>query len=136
MRPVPASLLIMLIVALCLLCAWQWHRETELRKVLVDQRIQLESVQAERDEIEARVHTADAAILQLTGSLNELRANSITKKEQDEVMGQNKRMSDVIGKQSALITDQNASITKANGAIQQANETIKKVTLERDGLAK
>jgi chromosome segregation ATPase len=123
-------------VALCLLCAWQWHRETELRKVVADQSSQLESLQAERDEIEARVRTADAAILQLTGSINELRANSITKKEQEEVMGQNKRMSEVIGKQSALITDQNAAITKANTAIQQANETIKKVTLERDSLAK
>lgn len=136
MRPVPASFLLTLIVALCLLCAWQWNREVELRKVIADERSRLESLQVERDEIEARVRTADAAILQLTGSLNELRANSISKKEQEEVMGQNKRMSEVIGKQSTLITDQNASINKANTAIQQANETIKKVTMERDGLAK
>src|SRR4051794_33922926 len=117
MRPVPASFMIILIVALCLLCSWQWHRETGLRKVVADERSQLESLQVERDEIEARVRTADAAILQLTGSLNELRANSVTKKEKEDVMGQNNRMSEVVAKQNALITDQNASINKANTAI-------------------
>src|SRR4051812_20354077 len=132
MRPLPASFLITLILALCLLCAWQWHRETGLRNVVAAERSQVESLQVERDDIEARVRTADAAILQLTASLNELRANSVTKKEKEDVMGQNNRMSEVIGKQGALITEQNASINKANTAIQQANETIKKVTLERD----
>ena len=136
MRPVPASFLLTLIVALCALCAWQWNREVALRKIVVEQRGELESLRASRDEIETRVRTADAEILRLTGSLNELRTNSIPKQEHEDVQDQNKRMSEAIAKQNALITEQNESIAKANTAIQQANETIKKVTTERDGLAK
>jgi methyl-accepting chemotaxis protein len=136
MRPVPATFLLTLIVALCVLCAWQWNREVQLRKIVVDQRGELESLRASRDEIETRVRTADAEILRLTGSLNELRGNSVPKLEHEEVLEQSKRMSDAITKQNALITEQNESIAKANAGIQQANETIKKVTTERDGLAK
>ena len=121
MRPVPLSFLLTLIVALCVLCAWQWQREIELRKIVAQQGGELQSLRAQRDEIDARVEAADAEILRLTGSLNELRASSVAKQEHEELLLQAKQMSEAITKQNALITEQNDSITKANEAIQKSH---------------
>ena len=136
MRPVPVPFLLTLVVGLCFLCAWQWHRETELRKIVVAQREELDLLKAEREEVDTRVRAADAEILRLTGSLNEVRANSVSKQEHEDLSQQNKRMGEMIEKQNALITSQNESIAKANTGIEQANESIKKLTGERDALAK
>jgi chromosome segregation ATPase len=136
MRPVPASFLLILIVALCVLCSWQWQREMGLRKIVNRQAAELQVLQAERDEIESRVRAADAEILRLTGSLNELRTNSVAKQEHEELVDQARRMNEAITKQNAMITEQNEAIAKANESIQRANETIKSLTTERDGLVK
>jgi hypothetical protein len=121
MRPVPASFLLILIVALCVLCSWQWQREMGLRTIVNRQAGELQVLQAERDEIESRVRAADAEILRLTGSLHELRGNSVARQEHEELLDQAKRMNEAIGKQSALITEQNEAIAKANEAIQGAD---------------
>jgi hypothetical protein len=136
MRPVPQTFLLCLIVALCVLCSWQWQRETKLRQIAGQQAAELQRLKAERDEIESRVRAADAEILRLTGSLNELRGNSVAKHEHEEVLQANAAMRDAIAKQNALVMEQNAAITRANDAIQRGNETIKNLTAERDALAK
>lgn len=136
MRPVPASFLLILIVALCVLCSWQWQREMGLRKIVNRQATELQTLQAERDEIESRVRAADAEILRLTGSMNELRGNSVAKQEHDDLLDQARRMNEAITKQNTMITEQNEAIAKANESIQRANETIKNLTTERDELVR
>lgn len=136
MKPVPSSLLIVLILALCGLCAWQWHRETELRLIVKAKLMALEQVTAQRDDLESRVKAADAEILRLTGALAELRANSVAKQLHEDVVAANTQMRETLGKQNAVITEQNERLAKANVAILQANENLMKVTAERDSLAK
>ncbi len=135
MRPVPPTLLLGLISALCVLCAWQWHRENELRGIVSQQQIDLDALRAQRDEIEQRVRAADADILRLTASLEELRGNSVSRQEHEDVLSSNAQMREAIERQNAMLKQQNEAIEKANDAIQQVNETVKKVTAERDALA-
>ena len=136
MRPVPSPVLITLLVLLCALCAWQWHRETGLRRIVAQRLEEVTELRAERDEIETRVKAADAEILRLTASLNELRTTSVAKVQHDEVLSANAQMRGSVEKQNALILQQNEALTRANESIQRANDTIKSLTAERDSLAK
>ena len=136
MKPVPSSVLIVLILALCGLCAWQWHRESELRLIVKAKLMALEQVTAQRAELETRVKAADAEILRLTGALADLRTNSVAKQLHEDVVAANTQMRVALGKQNAVITEQNDRLAKANAAILQANVNLKKVTAERDSLAK
>jgi chromosome segregation ATPase len=136
MRPVPPAFLISLIVLLCALCAWQWHREVGLRTIALRQDGELAGIRAAHAELETRVKAADAEILRLTSSMNELRTNSVSKQQHDEALTVNTQMREDIGKQNEVIKQQNESITAANVSIEKANESIAKLTSERDRLAK
>lgn len=136
MRPVPTFVLLLLLVALCGLCAWQWGRESKLREYALSQRDAATTLTAERDELETRVKAADGEILRLTGALSELRVTSVSKQEHDEVLAANTQMRESVEKQNLLLTQQNEAIQKQNEAIAKANESITKLAAERDDLAK
>jgi SMC interacting uncharacterized protein involved in chromosome segregation len=136
MKPLPSSFLIVLLLALCGLCAWQWHRESELRLLLTAKLTEVQQLSVQRDELETRVKAADAEILRLTGALADLRANSVDKQLHEDVVAANAQMREAIEKQNMAIKDQNESLAKANAAIRLANENLKKVVAEREALAK
>ena len=136
MRPVPQSLLLPLLLALCVLCSVQWWRESTLREMAVAQRNELAKVTAGRDDINARMKDRDSEILRLTAALGELRANSVAKSEVDGVKDVNTQLRETVAKQNEAIKDGNEAVAKQNSAILQANETIRKLAEERDALAK
>jgi DNA repair exonuclease SbcCD ATPase subunit len=136
MKPVPNILLSALLLALCGLSFWQWHREGQLRSLASSLSEQLAEVTAKRDDLEARVKAADAEVLRITASLAELRASSVSKEVHDEAMQANTTLRESVLKQNAAITQQNELITKQNASIQQANDSLKKLVTERDDLAK
>lgn len=136
MKPVPSSVLIVLLLALCGLCAWQWHRESQLRTLHHAALAQVIQLSTQRDELETRVKAADAEILRLTGALAELRANSVAKPLHEDALAANTQMRETLGKQNTAIQEQNDRLAEANTAILQANENLKKVAAERDALAK
>lgn len=136
MKPVANSVLLILLLALCGLCAWQWQRETLLRGIAMDLQSALVSLQQEKADLDARVQAANAEILRLTGALSELRSNSVDKHEHAALATASETMRETLEKQRAAIHERNESLLKASGSIQQANETIKELTKERDGLAK
>ena len=136
MKPVPNLILSALLVALCGLCFWQWHREARLRALVSSQGDQLVALTGMRDDLEARVKAADAEVLRITASMAELRANSVSKEVHDEVLKANATLRESAIKQNAAITQQNELITKQNASIQQANDNLKKLITERDDLAK
>ncbi|MBL9142168.1 MAG: hypothetical protein JNM99_00680 [Verrucomicrobiaceae bacterium] len=136
MKPVPNILLSLLLIALCGLCGWQWHRETQLRALAASQREAIEVLTAKRDDLDTRVKAADAEVLRLTQALAELRANSVSKDIHAEIVETNTKLRDAITKQNAAITQQNELIAKQNAAIQIANDNLKKLATERDDLAK
>jgi len=136
MKPLPSSFLIVLLLALCGLCAWQWHRESELRLLLKAKLTEVQQLSIQRNELETRVKAADAEILRLTGALADLRANSVDKQLHEDVVAANAQMREAIEKQNMAIKDQNESLAKANAAIRLANENLKKVVAEREALAK
>lgn len=136
MKPVPNIVLSLLLVGLCGLCVWQWDRESKLRALAASQRDQLTTLTSQRDELEARVKTADAEVLRLTSSLAELRAKSVSKDIHAEALKANSHLRENLVKQNTAITQQNELITKQNTSIQQANESLRKLATERDELAK
>jgi chromosome segregation ATPase len=135
MRPLPPALLISLLLALCSLCAWQWHRESLLREVTIQLQREASTFNAQLEELRQRAKAADAEILRLTGSLNELRTNSVSTQAHADLTQASIAMREGIGKQNAILKEQNESLLKQNAAVQQANETIKKLSAERDQLA-
>jgi chromosome segregation ATPase len=134
MKPVSNLLLCLLLLGLCGLCAWQWQRETELRKLHTAALADVATLTAERDELETRVKVADGEILRLTAAQAELRANSVSKQLHDEVATANTTMRELIEKQNTTITTQNEQLAKAAEAIIQANVTIQKLTADRSTL--
>jgi DNA repair exonuclease SbcCD ATPase subunit len=136
MKPVPNILLSALLLALCGLCFWQWHREGQLRALVAAQAEQVSVLSAKRDDLEARVKAADAEVLRITASLAELRASSVSKDVHDEALQANTTLRESVLKQNAAITQQNELITKQNTSIQQANDNLKKLITERDDIAK
>lgn len=129
MKPIPPAALITLILALCGLCIWQWQREAALRRINQQHTTELVKLQAEHTSLTARATTANAEILRLTGTLNELRNSSISTTAHDEALAARTSL-------QSMAEKQNAAITQQNQAIQQANETIQKLTTERASLAR
>jgi len=136
MRPVPTSILFILLLSLCGLCAWQWSRESELRKLASDQRAEIQQLYALRDELEGRAKAADGEILRLTTSLAEMRAQSVAKTALDEQQQAAMQMKEMVEKQNLALKQQNDAITQMNASMQQANETIKRLGAERDEVTK
>jgi len=136
MRPVPQTVLLVLLAALCGLCAVQWWRESALRETAVAQRAELARLSGERDELAGRMKAADAEILRLTAAQSDLRSNSVSKQVHEEVTRANAHLRESVEKQNAAIKEQNEALAKQNAAIQEANENIRKLAAERDGLAR
>ena len=136
MRAVPQSILILLLLSVCGLCAVQWYRESTLREFDVAQRKELSKATAMRDDLDSKMKGADVEIQRLNGALHDLRTNSISKQEHDDVMKANVQLHETVVKLNAAIKEENEAIAKQNAAIQQANESIKKLADERDSLAR
>lgn len=134
MKPVPSSLLCFLILALCGLCAWQWHRESRLREIATSLRTEMDRIVVLRDELEARAKSADAEILRLTGALAELRQNSVAAQVHNDLLAADTQLREDLVKQNTAIKQQADALTQANAAIMQANETMRTLAAERDGL--
>lgn len=134
MKPVPSIFLLLLILLLCGLCGWQWHRENLLRELAITQRAALDTLNAERSELESRVKAADAEVLRLTGAIAELRQNSVSAQEHSDLVASSTRLRDDLVKQNEFLKQQSEALTQANASIVQANETVKLLTTERDSL--
>ena len=136
MRAVSPSILLVLLLAMCSLCAVQWWRESALREMAMIQRFELLKTTAARDELDSRMKNADAEILRLTTAVGELRANSVAKQAHDDAIQANTQLRENIEKQNVAIKGQNEAIANQNAAVQQANDHIKKLITDRDDLAK
>lgn len=135
-RPVPLSFLLLLLLSLCGLCAWQWKREDDFRDLTRRQQAEIASIRKELDETSTRAKAADAEILRLTGSLSELRTSSVAKTQHEEVLDAAQKMKESILKQNAALKEQQDALAKASTSITTANETIKSLVTERDAVAK
>lgn len=135
MRPIPQTILIIFLVALCGLCIVQWQRESDLRKIATTQRDEIIGFEIEKQDADARIKAADAEILRLTGSLNELRTTSVSKQEFEDQAKLQEEMKAAFEKQNEIIKQQNEAVVKQNASIAQMNESVKKLIGERDSLA-
>ena len=119
MKPVPQGVLLSLILTLCALCAWQWHREGSLRRISVQQGSELETLKVASQEADARIKAANSEILRLTGTVTELRANSIPIVQQEEMQQTNAELQD----KARLLQEQNSAIEVKNRQIEIARKT-------------
>jgi hypothetical protein len=136
MKSMSSNFMAVLLLALCGLCGWQWVRQSQLREVHLLRLRELQTATAAKEELTARVKTADAEILRTLQALAELRANSVSKLQHEEATTQNQQLKESVAKQNGIILEQNASLTKASANAQQANIVITQLTQQRDQIAK
>jgi DNA repair exonuclease SbcCD ATPase subunit len=127
--------LLLLLLAMCGLCGWQWRREHQLRLVATTQQEELDSVRKERSELESRVKAADAEVLRLTAAISELRQNSVSAQEHTDLIAELARLREAVAKQNETLQKQSDLLAQANASIVQANESIQRVAGERDAIA-
>ena len=132
MKSAPVPLLSCLLLALCVLCGWQWQRENSLRHISQHAQQELQQLRAEQAEREARVEAANAEILRLTGTLTELRAASVSRSELETAHNEQTRLQLELDQKSKVLAEQNAIVHQANRTIESANESIRRLTQERD----
>ena len=135
-RPVPLAILLLLLVGLCGLCAWQWNREEQLRELTRVQLVENAELRKALEESTTRAKAGDAEILRLTGALNEIKTASVAKTQYDEALEATRTMREGVLKQNAALKDQQDALLKSQAAVAKANQTIEKLTTERDGLGK
>jgi chromosome segregation ATPase len=136
MKPFSPLLLGGLILALCGLCLWQWQRESSIRQLATEQQSEITTLRTSFSEAEARAQSANAEILRLTGTVQELRTTSIPKATHDETLASLDQLKKHIEQQAQAITQRDQIVTKNNDVTAQANTAISKLTRERDDLAK
>lgn len=135
MRPVSSSILLVLLIALCGLCSWQWWRESDLRRIAIKQREDILRLETLNQEQEIRIKAADAEVLRLTGAMSELRSNSVPKTDFETLKEAALKNQENVEKQNAVILQQNGVLEQLNASVSKANDTIKKLAAERDALA-
>ena len=134
-RPVPLGILLLLLLGLCGLCAWQWNREEQLRDLTRRQLAENADLRKALDENSARAKAGDAEILRLTETLSDIKTASVAKSQYDEALGAAQTMREGVLKQNAALKEQQEALLKANAAVAQANHAIEKTAAERDGLS-
>ncbi len=134
-RPVPLGILLLLLLGLCGLCAWQWNREELLRDLTRRQLAENADLRKALDETSARAKAGDAEILRLTEALSEIKTASVARSQYDEALAAAQTMREGVVKQNAAIKEQQEALLKANAAVAQANQAIEKTAAERDGLS-
>jgi hypothetical protein len=132
-RPVPLGILLLLLLGLCGLCAWQWNREEQLRDLTRRQLAENADLRKALDENSARAKAGDAEILRLTETLSDIKTASVAKSQYDEALGAAQTMREGVLKQNAALKEQQEALLKANAAVAQANQAIEKTVAERDG---
>ena len=133
-RPVPLGILLLLLLGLCGLCAWQWNREELLRDLTRRQLAENTDLRKAFEENSARAKAADAEILRLTETLSEIKTASVAKSQYDEALAAAQTLREGVLKQNAALKDQQEALLKSNAAVTQANQAIEKLAAERDGL--
>ena len=132
-RPVPLGILLLLLLGLCGLCAWQWNREEQLRDLTRRQLAENADLRKSLDENSARAKAGDAEILRLTETLSDIKTASVSKSQYDEALAAAQAMREGVLKQNAALKEQQEALLKANAAVAQANHAIEKTAAERDG---
>lgn len=136
MRPVPSSILVLLLLAMCGLCGVQWWRESRLREVAVTLRTDLSTMTGDRDHLNERAKAADAEILRLTTAFTTLRATSVSREEHGAALQAIELLRCQLDYQNSIITEQNAAVKAQGLSTQGANEIIRKLVVERDELVR
>ena len=133
-RPVPLGILLLLLLGLCGLCAWQWNREELLRDLTRRQLAENTDLRKALEENSARAKAGDAEILRLTETLSEIKTASVAKSQYDEALAAAQTLREGVLKQNTALKDQQEALLKSNAAVTQANQAIEKLAAERDGL--
>ena len=132
-RPVPLGILLLLLLGLCGLCAWQWNREELLRDLTRRQLAENTDLRKALEENSARAKAGDAEILRLTETLSEIKTASVAKSQYDEALAAAQTLREGVLKQNAVLKEQQEALLKANAAVVQANQSVEKLAAERDG---
>lgn len=137
MKPGNPATFIVLTLALCALCGWQWNRESKLRALNLELATDLQSSQKERLELGEKLNASTAEILRLSAALTELRATPPTVEEApDSAAPEVDRLNKIVAEQKAQLETRQAALDAAAGSVGKANESIRKLTGERDDLVK
>jgi len=144
-----ANLVLVLALALCGLCAFQWVRESRLRTEVVSLQ-ETNQVQAQSlVSAETLARRYESEIARLDSRVKELKqieqTNSVTiaslkislkhsEEEAELLRKQVANYKEAVDRQNESITKQNAIITQQNVSIKEQNENLKRLAEERNEL--
>jgi chromosome segregation ATPase len=144
MKNFQSNLLIVLALALCGLCAFQWHVQTVQRGeittmngILYDKNVAIQSATNS-------IATLNAQVNQMDASLTEMKAAAATNKQwgasQKAEIGQlrfaNESLTNEVAQCRAAVDTLTARLTDAYAGIGKQNETITNLVAQRDDFVK
>lgn len=146
----------MLTLGMCVLCARQWVRETELQNSLKGVEVLLADAHEENNSLKEKAAAYDKEIKLLTLRIDEqgvkiaaqeqeanttklqlaeatARAEQLQKKLAATATGM-EESKEAIASQNAAVTAQNEAVKKQNETIEKQNQMLKDLATERDGI--
>jgi chromosome segregation ATPase len=144
MKNFQANLLIVLALALCCLCAFQWHVQTvqrdeitTLNGIVYDKNV---AIQAATNSIAA----LNAQVNQMDASLTEMKAAAATneqlvvsqKAEIEQLRFADENLTNELAQYRAAVDTLTARLKDAYAGIAKQNETITNLVAQRDGFVK
>lgn len=142
MKNFQQNLLIILALALCLLCVWQWYGQTMQRNQIGGLNQLLSQKLAAIQDYTNSIHTLDGQVLQLNARITELKEN--IKKDSETALQQTRAVNALEVTNRALnleITEYKSGVEKLDQKIKEAydgiekqNDVIKTLTTQRDEL--
>ena len=140
MKSFQQTLLIVLALGLCLLCAFQWHSQT-VQRGQIDQLNQIsydKSLEIQRDT--NSIQTMEHQISQMDGQITEFKATAKTneqtildqKRELNKLEAESKALTSEISQYKEAVESLEAKLKDSYDGVRKQNEAIKQLVIERD----
>jgi chromosome segregation ATPase len=140
MKNFQQNLLIIFALALCLLCAAQWYRETGQRKTIESVNVLLSQKVAAIQDYTNRIRLLDTQVAQMDGHISELNTTIKTndqlivtqKRELNRLETENESLTNQIIEYKRTVTAYQVKLKEVADGVQKQNEALKELAAQRD----
>ena len=140
MKNFQQNLFIVLALALCSLCAFQWYRETGQRNTIDGLNQLLSQKLAAIQDYTNHIQILDNKVAQMDGTISELRATIKTnddliltqKRELNRIESENESLTNQVGDYKRAVEAFQAKLKEAAEGIQKQNEALRQLVAQRD----
>jgi len=142
MKNFQQNLLIVLAIALCGLCAWQWYAQTvqrktigDLNQMVFDRSAAIENYTNSIATLDSQVNEMDGRIVGLKSTVATNEQITVSQKAQiDQLQFDNNNFTNEIAQYKAAVDALEAKLKDADDGIDKQNETISNLLSQRNDL--